>query len=1486
MPNPTDSPIRPSSETCTPLSFGIPSLDELLALDTDEQKKASLNHQTSLALVGQDGTGKSVFALHLVSAYLNQVWREAREHCGSVCVLYASSDLSFKSAETVWSNFGLGIPNLRYTPFISAPERQRRLSEELTKLRQLGEDQTAQGGRDYCRIGFEHLVPKGPGAKAEGGGSSVPDFLAHPRSTQDVPRLGLLDLTDFSAGDDWMYLCRLVANQPALASPAPRNLLVVDSIEGFETLIGERNSFGERMSRRARIAQLIRAAGEDWHLVFLVEEPSPGHRHPEEYVADTVIRLRRSSKGETVRRWVEVEKSRGRAYSPGEHPFEIRSGRGTSTGEWENPDDPRTLVHPEVGRRLTGQVPLPEEFGYIQVFPSLGHLSKQFASGLLTKAMIDSHSEARKGKVAPFGIENLDNLLGAESPGDRNSTQPVRTQGLAWGSVNSLVGKAGTLRKALGKQFLYQAFADLPLVYALVLRLCREWVASPGTQGQVFSAWFDERLHQALNDPALTLTVPDTVKSKLRARFLPNDPTRRARSHAVDRIARGCHRLKSRADANGQPAPLHSRWDEADYYEPIGTPPSIDVSNRSSGLDAVEALNSTAQAHQAICLAFAVMRAALGTLDPVVLVTTQDVSSSDLVNRLVRAQFDRLRSATEDVTELPPLATEQAENLKWHIERLLQRHVIVRRLEHADISAPQLWHVVQQCVMAAKGMLGLNVADATHIEEQPTTGAIRLVISDLQLMREIYPDFARETLFMPMLAFWLQRQNITSLLIDSTDSLGSAKFGSSGELSMLAARQLRTWEVEFFGERRVAITVTPPMADRSHALVRELLRRKSGQPGHPDALPDLDVDPHFELYANVERGEAKPVPLRVSLSRDTAAFDEYANDEQRLLSRMFKPVGKDDRVIEALGSDEYDAIKDCVHLPDETRLDHTHVFAVNGYWALNRQNSLEDQARFLNASLKGREKPDVYELYGSTPVAASPKESTRGASAATEPYAARLAAHQQTTLGGKVLYRARIPPGCTSIDRVPFMWDFAFLLLDDGLVRMYGMRLGPLLPAQNERRANPSSEGVPSNEKEPPIQTWRQLFGACVGHARDTLGTEGRRMVPFTMGRSSPGAVLGLLMEVWLSEVLDDLDAAEGGPATRAWRLPADARTRLQNLSAEYFKGMRDTQETDLEQLLGREAHQQGCLKQALADLVAPAESGGEPKAPETGLDRTFVVQLFRAWALVHGVYMRRNGGDGLASAVEPSGVEPMRAAASRHYYSTACAAQRATKERAEQADSALPAYGRVARLPGHFTTRGDWFLAVAKGSRSVRLADRAMDILSSKRANRTRLMMGLGLPTRPLLAEGASYSGVRTALRTIQAGETKTLYYEELVKMGADFMLKADLAHGGQAATVSGAGSSSYYWFFRSGFSSYDSLEPLLRNWILRLATWSDQLAQRPSADGPLLGFELYDALMSAPATHDPVTRDRLRHAATVFGERLDGLLLEIDECRASLRI
>src|SRR5438132_14328650 len=51
--------------------------------------------------------------------------------------------------------------------------------------------------------------------------------------------------------------------------------------------------------------------------------------------------------------------------------------------------------------------------------------------------------------------------------------------------------------------------------------------------------------------------------------------------------------------------------------------------------------------------------------------------------------------------------------------------------------------------------------------------------------------------------------------------------------------------------------------------------------------------------------------------------------------------------------------------------------------------------------------------------------------------------------------------------------------------------------------------------------------------------------------------------------------------------------------------------------------------------------------------------------------------------------------------------------------------------LPGKYTCRGDWFLAVARGSRSYRLGERAIDLLCTRRANIVRVQTGVGLPVR-----------------------------------------------------------------------------------------------------------------------------------------------------------
>src|SRR5207253_6051294 len=121
----------------------------------------------------------------------------------------------------------------------------------------------------------------------------------------------------------------------------------------------------------------------------------------------------------------------------------------------------------------------------------------------------------------------------------------------------------------------------------------------------------------------------------------------------------------------------------------------------------------------------------------------------------------------------------------------------------------------------------------------------------------------------------------------------------------------------------------------------------------------------------------------------------------------------------------------------------------------------------------------------------------------------------------------------------------------------------------------------------------------------------------------------------------------------------------------------------------------------------------------------------FRAWLLLGDfITQARFPSENLRFTLPPQSNRP-RAAAARHWYSTASIAYRKlgtgiAADSPSGGGSLIPT-----RLPGRFSVRGDWDLAIAKGSLSTRLGERALDLLSSRRAQIERLRNGLGLPTR-----------------------------------------------------------------------------------------------------------------------------------------------------------
>jgi len=158
-------------------------------------------------------------------------------------------------------------------------------------------------------------------------------------------------------------------------------------------------------------------------------------------------------------------------------------------------------------------------------------------------------------------------------------------------------------------------------------------------------------------------------------------------------------------------------------------------------------------------------------------------------------------------------------------------------------------------------------------------------------------------------------------------------------------------------------------------------------------------------------------------------------------------------------------------------------------------------------------------------------------------------------------------------------------------------------------------------------------------------------------------------------------------------------------------------------------------------------------------------------------------------------------------------------------------------RLPGHFSVRADWFLAVAGGSRSNRLADHALDLLSSQRSNVTRLQQGVGLPTRdlffkrhmkPTKRDLVSFQ-LRTRLVSADRNDKSltNILYDDLRKIGA-------------------CGEEDFHWLWRSRISAYNRQSRIWHKWLSRCVFWWYSWRQRYGSNWTQ-GFKVYDLVKEA---------------------------------------
>lgn len=882
------------------------------------------------------------------------------------------------------------------------------------------------------------------------------------------------------------------------------------------------------------------------------------------------------------------------------------------------------------------------------------------------------------------------------------------------------------------------------------------------------------------------------------------------------------------------------RWLSEGKLEPKNVVEFVKAVSRRRGLD-WEAKDLTGELRPEkrldVCRVLLECGARAGLCDgPVVLIATNDKRWVTFRDRYMRW----LRRFLEDKG--------YDEATARHFERLAEDHLrewlIIRRLEVHYLSTATLSAIIRRCVVigqallfdapgqrqeALKWMVDIN-------ERRNRSWNLRVVIDGLTTVRNTYPNVDSDPLFLPALRFFISSENITGMVVVSQagrpDNTGEDRF--EREVTDLFLNQIRTWRVQFYGELRVAVTTLPP-ADEGSARIRELLVGPQG---------DVEIDPHFELYKGLETGKPERVGLEIRLIGDTPVWQAYRNVLNEVFADVFAAADAERRPGQVVLAEPTHAwtekMRDFARLHRGTHLDHTLILQVDEFWGFQRSDALRNEYRYLTAECHSEERGE-----GNDPL-----EMFQATLAGPEAVTTSRRYHRFVWTG---YHRSEEREHWTreeraSVDRVPFLWDFGFLLCHRAAWDA-AAREALHIARKNycSRDGEPEWKGsvgeIWSSLKKIPglgggangggplalrhtevkeryalsTASWRLFLEAAVVTASHRSFSTTEPSPAFDLAVRSGESLSCLILEIWASEVYrkferdsnwaDELKDAYFARFTQRFWAPALTRG-LVGLIAE--------------------PETRGSLKGIYGKALA---AGRLPDLARHSLD------LFKALLLI-GEAMNPAS---FVKADNPVELEsrPVSkdAVAARHWYGTACE----FLENCREADGFIPV-----QLPGHFSVRGDWFLAVAKGSHSSLLADRALDLLSSRRGQFDRLRLGLGLPVREV--DPNSGLNPRTRLTaTFDNGRKEWIRYKDLRSLGAK-------------AAKQAAGDR-FYWLWRSSLGDYDAQDRAFQQGMVVLVNWWKNLKSSQGTDWKT-GFHLYDAIdeYQAGSKGDAAGRDRQR--------------------------
>lgn len=765
------------------------------------------------------------------------------------------------------------------------------------------------------------------------------------------------------------------------------------------------------------------------------------------------------------------------------------------------------------------------------------------------------------------------------------------------------------------------------------------------------------------------------------------------------------------------------------------------------------------------------------------------------------------------------------------MEESIASRVICRQLEIHHLNSALLFHVIRRCVEDGLARLekhgggsGSNRKPSERkrawCSRSERAGRLRVVIDDWAVIQATHPEVAADPFFLPFLIQYLQRVGVSAVIIATQPGRPEEilKTTSEQQLRALSDYHLFSWHVPFYGTDRVAITALPPIVQSLRPSVGELREARLSDGILPESKGErLWLDPHFELYKGLDEQTPKPVPMEVRLFSGSPAFDNYADQLRGLLDRLF---GQDANASVLIPEDraEYADLRDFSNLHGDTLRDHTIVMQVDEYWRnaadsdCQAQDYLEQFSQVPGDSgeLMTSQSNDPFRLYQlESPISEHSLKCKR-----------QFFAVPGYTDNGEPWHSSKAQAWWTRVPGVPYLWDFGFLLLR---VRAWK---GAIKNLPNPREAGlvdyvfsaiAGVFGNPDSGLNRDAVTWRDFFKACSLVSSWHNRPHWPELQPFDLDMVTHQSFACLVLEIWASELMD----LNSGLAKKAFPTCRHSWNQAPSLHKDF----------------------------GFVRMLAESEPGSASE-PEP---RYFRLALFRAWMLLSEILPAKELTTDLHQLAHRQ--SPHTAVAERHWYSTGSSAWK----RVGGDNPVIPA-----RLPGNFTTRGDWFLVVGKESRSLRLGERAIDLLCRRRANAERLEAGIGLPVRPVIYDAwhtdasKPYAETLTAMANFErGGRRRIVRYGDFLEQLAPVAEKRQ--HSQPEAAIAKdeqkSRSDEFRWLWRSRILDYHRHDRIWEKWLGRLLVESSKRMAEMRSELQTRLFEAYDLIAPSMARKTNLT-------------------------------